>query len=238
LERAQNQAAFAFLAARGVMVRWAPPSFSASHEKAVVVDTTVAAVMTLNFTSRYYASSRDLAIVDSDAADVAAIEAVFNADFAGRPGPEPAGDDLVWSPGSQPALVALIASARVSVAVENEEMALPAVTAALAAAARRGVKVTVVMTYQSQWGAPFAQLSAAGVAVRVFHGEAPIYIHAKTIVVDAGSGGGRVFIGSENFSAASLGRNRELGLILAAPAVVSAVSSTVAGDFGGAAPWR
>ena len=51
--------------------------------------------MTANLTSRYYATSRDFLVVDTSRADVAAITAVFDADFtqaAVRPGE---GSDLV-----------------------------------------------------------------------------------------------------------------------------------------------
>ena len=37
--------------------------------------------MTLNLTPDDYATSRDFAVITTDAADVAAIEATFNADF-------------------------------------------------------------------------------------------------------------------------------------------------------------
>ena len=54
--------------------------------------------MTANLTSQYYATSRDFLVMDTSRADVAAITAVFDADFsraAARPGD---GSDLVWSP--------------------------------------------------------------------------------------------------------------------------------------------
>jgi cardiolipin synthase len=238
LERRSNTAAFGYLAAHGVQVRWAPPRFAASHEKAIIVDRRTADVMTLNLTSRYYPTTRDFAVSDSDPGDVAAIEEVFDADFAGVAISAPNGDALVWSPGSQPALVALISSARRSVSVEDEEMSAPAIANALAADAKRGVMVTVVMTADSSWAASFATLTAAGAQVRTFSGETPIYIHAKVFDVDAATPTGRVFIGSENASVASLDRNRELGVVIATPGVVTSVAATVAGDFGGATPWR
>jgi hypothetical protein len=65
--------------------------------------------VTANLTSRYYATSRDFLVTDTERADVSAITAVFNADFAKktiRPGD---GNDLVWSPtDSQDQLIALI----------------------------------------------------------------------------------------------------------------------------------
>ena len=233
LEATQNQPAYSYLATHGVQVRWAPRSFAAFHIKAFCVDNSVCSVMTLNLTSRYYANTRDFAVADSNPADVASVEATFTADFGSTPTTPSTGTDLIWSPGSSAGLASLIASATSELLVYNEEMSDPTIVAALAAASRRGVVVKVVMTDQSSWKSEFSTLTAAGVQLRVFHGETPIYIHAKMIVADRKV----AFIGSENFSRASLDSNRELGVALNDPAVVSAASSTFATDFATARPW-
>ncbi|MGH9098191.1 MAG: phospholipase D-like domain-containing protein, partial [Acidimicrobiales bacterium] len=181
----------------------------------------------------YYANTRDFAVTDPNPADVASMEATFTADFGGASTTPPAGPDLIWSPGSSSALNSLIGSATSELLVYNEEMSDPTVVASLAAAARRGVAVKVVMTDQSSWSKEFSTLTAAGVEVRVFHGETPIYIHAKTIVADRKV----AFIGSENFSRSSLDDNRELGLTVIDPAMVAAAEATFATDFAGAHPW-
>jgi phosphatidylserine/phosphatidylglycerophosphate/cardiolipin synthase-like enzyme len=235
LEKRSNTPAYSYLAAHRVHVAWAPTRFPATHQKTVTVDGRESAVMTLNLTSRYYANTRDFAVLDRNPADVAAIEAVFNCDFAQRPLPPeilPAGADLVWSPGSEAPLVRLIDSARRQVDFESEELDDPAVVAALAGAARRGVAVDVVMTDDPSWHPAFATITAAGGHVRLDHGEHPIYIHAKAILVD----GSTAFVGSENATPASLDRNRELGLIVADPAVVAPVERTIAADFAAATP--
>ena len=59
-----------------------------------------------------------------------------------------------------------------------------------------------------------------------------LYIHAKAIVADA-SAGQRVLVGSENFSVASLGYNRELGIVTTSRTVVAAISTVLAGDYAG-----
>jgi phosphatidylserine/phosphatidylglycerophosphate/cardiolipin synthase-like enzyme len=138
--------------------------------------------------------------------------------------------DLVWSPGSTNALVSLIGSAKHSLLVENEEMDSYSIESALEAAASRGVDVDVVMTYDSEWHSALSQLARAGVHVRV-HSSSQVYIHAKVICADCTSGGGTVFVGSENFSTSSLDYNRELGLITSVASVVAPVRSTVLSDF-------
>ena len=46
-----------------------------------------------------------------------------------------------------------------------------------------------------------------------------------------------MFVGSENFSRTSLDDNRELGLIIADPAVLSAMAKTFAADFQHGKHW-
>jgi cardiolipin synthase len=234
LERARNQAAFTYLSAHGVAVRWAPDADTTFHIKSVCVDGARCAVMTLNLTARYYATTRDFAVMDSDQADVAAIEGTFAADFGGHPGVPGSGADLVWSPGSTAALADLIGTASHTVLVYNEELSDPTTVETLAAAARRGVHVEIVMTYQSAWVRNFDALAAAGAQIRVLYGEQPVYIHAKMIWVD----GRRVFLGSENLSVASLTRNRELGLISTDPAILQATEQTFEHDAASARIWQ
>ena len=64
-----------------------------------------------------------------------------------------------------------------------------------------------------------------------------MYIHAKAIVADAGRSGQRVLVGSQNFSVASLGYNRELGILTSDPRLVAAIAATLAHDYAGAASY-
>jgi cardiolipin synthase len=229
LEGTANQDAFNYLGAHGVHVVWAPASYDSTHEKAVVVDDRTALIMTLNLTSRYYSDTRDFAVVDDDRGDVAAVETVFGADFVGQAVIPPAGGDLVWSPGSAPALTDLIDGATTSLLVESEEMSSTLVVRALQRAAARGVHVTVVMTDQGRYDRELSELRSAGVDVRLrADSDATLYIHAKVVVAD----GNEAFVGSENFSTASLDYNRELGLVTRNSAVVAALARTVSADAG------
>jgi cardiolipin synthase A/B len=234
LESHNNQAAYTYLTQNGVNVVWANPMYAATHQKSIVVDGQSAAIMSLNLTSRYYSTSRDFAVIDTDAADVAAIETVFNADFTGNAVIPPAGDDLVWSPTDSTAnLLGLINSAGSTLLIENEEMNNSKIVTALIKAANRGVQVQVAMTYSSSWLGNFNKLSAAGVQISTYDPAASLYIHAKAILADYGTSNARVFIGSENFSLASLTKNRELGLITADAAILSAIDTTLTADFNG-----
>ena len=240
LARSYNTPAYDYLSSHRVAVHWAPSSYDVTHQKTITVDGVVSAVMTLNLTSEYYATTRDFAIIDRDPADVAAIEAVFSNDFAGRQySPEPAGADLIWSPGADVRVVRIVASAKHTLYVENEEMSEYTIVDALCAAARRGVNVEVVMTYQSSWQSNFDKLVAAGVHVSTYTPNADLYIHAKVIDVDPGYPDEQLDVGSQNFSWGSLQYNRELGLDLgpAQAGIIESVADTVRSDFDHATPW-
>jgi cardiolipin synthase A/B len=239
LEQARNTPAYEFLRSRGVDVTWSWSRYFATHEKTFVVDDRTAVVMSLNLASRYYATSRDVAVVDHDPRDVSAIEAVFDADRRHAGTGTPAADDLVWSPGQSAAdFVALIDQARHSVAVESEELASDHVVDALARAARRGVRVSVAMTYDKDWVAALDRVAAAGGTVSLMYGETPRYIHAKLFAIDVGTPSARAFVGSENISDSSLWHDRELGIVLTAPALVDQVSAVIATDLSAGRRWR
>ncbi|MGH3397868.1 MAG: phospholipase D-like domain-containing protein, partial [Streptosporangiaceae bacterium] len=151
----------------------------------------------------------------------------------------PDGADLVWSPTSaESSILSVIRGARHTLAIEDEEMNDPAVTSALAAAARRGVRVTITMTADSEWDGAFNELAGAGARIRLYPDDSSaLYIHAKAIVADTGRSGQEVLVGSQNFSVASLGYNRELSIRTRYRPAVAAIGRTLARDFAGARPY-
>jgi phosphatidylserine/phosphatidylglycerophosphate/cardiolipin synthase-like enzyme len=235
--KSQNESAYATLAAHGVDVHWSSTQVDITHQKTLIVDSDEALVMTGNMTSQYYASTRDFILADSDARDVAAIEAVFDADFSNTAVQPSPGDDLVWSPGSAAALVGLIQGAKKELLVENEEMSDQEIVVALEAAAQRGVDVQVCMTDSSSWSSEFSDLTHDGVRVYTYSPDAALYIHAKAIVADPRTDSIRWFLGSENFSSTSLDLNRELGVELNDASMGNRLASVIDGDIAGASPW-
>jgi phosphatidylserine/phosphatidylglycerophosphate/cardiolipin synthase-like enzyme len=225
-----NAPAAGVLTRGGVRVTWAPSS-QIFHAKYLIVDGSILFIGTGNLTSQWYSSTRDFWVRDTNHADVAAASATFAADATHQGARLGTGTgDLVWSPGSAGALVALIGSAKRSLLVENEEMDNYGIESALEGAAQRGVNVEVVMTYDSSWHSALAELASAGVHVHVL-ASSQVYIHAKVICADCTASGGTVFVGSENFSTSSLDYNRELGIITKAATVVGPVQSVVTGDY-------
>jgi len=238
LEKTDNTTAYDALSAAGVNVHWANPTYQATHQKTVTIDKTTSAIMTMNLTPDDYPTSRDFAIITSDAADVAAIETTFEGDLVDMSFTPPTGDNLVWSPtNALSSLTGIIQGAKTSLWVENEEMGDQAIVSALSGAASRGVAVKVIMEDSRNYQSEFETLQDAGVDV-VTYMHAALYIHAKVIVADYGTSGAQVFVGSENFSNASLTENRELGLVTSDPAVLTSLYTTLHGDFDGGTTFK
>jgi predicted component of type VI protein secretion system len=81
-EKSYNTAAYNALTAGGVGVVWSSTAFTYTHQKTITVNDDESYISTGNFDTAYYATSRDYGVFDTDANDVAAIVAVFNADYA------------------------------------------------------------------------------------------------------------------------------------------------------------
>jgi phosphatidylserine/phosphatidylglycerophosphate/cardiolipin synthase-like enzyme len=233
-----NGSAFNTLKAGGVGVTYSSSAFVYTHQKTITVDGATSLIMTGNLDSTYYSSDRDYAVFDTDAADVAAIEQVFAADFAMQSITPSDGDDLLWSPtDSQNRLLGLINGAQHSLDVEQLEFGDTALVDAIVAAEHRGVTVRVVGMDPSSYATEFQQVVSAGGAVVTYDGTHGLYIHAKAIVADNGTPTAKVYVGSENFSDNSLNHNRELGLIISDSGVLNGVESAFASDFAGGTPF-
>jgi hypothetical protein len=234
-----DAAAYSALTAAGAGVAWSSTSFTYTHQKTITVDNKESYISTGNFDTTYYATSRDYGVFDTDAADVSAITAVFNADYAHSSITPSDGTDLVWSPtDSQSRLLALINGATKSLDVEQEEFSDTALINALVSALQRGVAVRVVLEDPSSYSSEVTRIQNAGGQVTGYSSSTGFYIHAKTIIADYGTSSAKAFAGSENFSSNSLSNNRELGLITADPGMVSGLETTFNGDFTGSAAGK
>jgi cardiolipin synthase A/B len=232
-ERANNMPAFNTLTTGKVDVHWANPAYRCTHQKTITIDSATSVIMTLNLTPDDYATSRDFAVITTDAADVAAIEATFNADFTSTAITPSLGNNLVWSPtNARAAITALINGAQKSLLISQEEFDDPGMQTAVEAAIKRGVAVTLVQeNLNGDYSSVLNALKAAGAAISIFSSKTGFYIHAKTVLADFGTPQASLFVGSENFSTDSLNDNRELGLIFSDAACINGVHTAIAADY-------
>ncbi|MFC5720720.1 phospholipase D-like domain-containing protein [Streptomyces gamaensis] len=234
-----NDAAYNKLKDAGAGVTWSSSDFVYTHQKSVTVDAAKSLVMTGNLDEKYYANDRDFGVVDTDPADVAAVEQVFEADYAKTSVTPSDGTSLVWSPtDSEERLLALINGAKRSLDLEQLEFGDSTLVDAVVAAQNRGVDVRVVGMNPGKYAKKFDQVKAAGGKVVTYSSTEGLYIHAKAIVADYGTDGAKVFAGSENFSNNSLNNNRELGLIVGDSGVLKGIESTFTSDFAGGTPYE
>lgn len=238
-EKTSNTPAYNYLEQNKVGAHWANPAYAVTHQKTITVDQATSAIMTLNLTPNYYSTSRDFAVITNNAADVAAIEATFNADFTNAAITPPTGDNLVWSPtNSLSSLEALINGAAHSLLISQEEFSEISIQSALVAALQRGVIVTLVQeNIGGDYTSALNALKSAGAKIAVYTSNKGYYIHAKTVLADYGTATAKLFLGSENFSTASLTKNRELGLIFSDAACMTGVYTAITKDFNGGTPF-
>jgi Putative Ig domain/PLD-like domain len=233
-QKSYNTAAYNLLTAGGVGVVWSSTAFTYTHQKTITVNGDESYVSSGNFDTAYYATSRDWGVFDTDAKDVAAIVAVFNADYAHTSITPSDGDDLVWSPtDSQTQILALISGAQHTLDVEQEEFSDTTLVNAIVADAKRGVTVRVVVEDPSSYTTELNEVTAAGGKVNSYSSTTGYYIHGKAVIADYGTSTAKAFVGSENFSSGSLNDNRELGIITADSGVVTGLETAFSGDFSG-----
>jgi cardiolipin synthase A/B len=246
-----NGSAAMYLAANGVQVKWAPAGYI-FHIKATTFDGQTSDISTANLVSKYYRTTRDAEIIDSDPRQVHAIEQTFSNDWTAGPSGIPRSQTvgspgLIWSPNTgsgtaETALVRQITAARKTVDFESEELSDPLIYQALAADASRGVKCRVVMTRSSDWDSAFRTITKAGCLVHVFpDSSTALYIHEKLILDDQAAASESLLVGSQNASTTSLTRNRELGILLTrndgGGAAITKAGDTFDSDFNHAPRW-
>lgn len=227
-----NSSAYTALTNAGVGVVWSPASFVYTHQKTITVDGAKSLVLTGNLTSQYYATGRDYGVFTDDTRDVAAIEKVFAADYAGTSVTPTDGDHLLWSPtDSRSRLLSVVNAATKTLDVEELEFSDSAVVDAIAARAKAGVKVRVVLETPGDYADEVSEIEAAGGTVVGYSDPDGFYIHAKAMVADYGLSTQEVEAGSMNISSNSLTNNRELGIILTGTGVAQSVATTVETTF-------
>lgn len=210
----------------GVSVVWAPEGFRFTHSKCLILDERQVWIMTMNATPTSLRENREYLAVDDEAEDVAEAETIFQGDFTNR-AVTVEGPLLVSPVNSKPRIRQLLDGATRTVELEAEALADTDVVASLVNAHQRGVAVQVVLstdfTSDGEEQA-IATLKGAGVPVRSLREP---YVHAKALVVD----GAQAYVGSINFTATSFTQNREVGVVIDAPAEVSKVQGTITADF-------
>jgi phosphatidylserine/phosphatidylglycerophosphate/cardiolipin synthase-like enzyme len=233
------------------------------HGKLIVSDGKRALISTGNFNAENLCDlsqnpekcNRDFSVVTTDEVVLETLQRVFENDFAGvRYALEPIvsgaiGDKLTVSPYTFEPLVRMIRSAKTRLQIENQYLRHPQLNEAIFEAAKRGVRVEIVLANLCEFGTPNASASeqitrlfmpfdTSGAKVRMFTPSVtvkgkPGYMHAKVIVADEV----RAWVGSVNGSTSAVDRNREFGVFISDKKNVSRLSSILESDFAASQPW-
>jgi phosphatidylserine/phosphatidylglycerophosphate/cardiolipin synthase-like enzyme len=228
------------------------------HAKFMVIDGNIAGqakayVMTANFTAQALGGdqlsttvNREYVVCDTNAQDIAALMAIFQADAQGQPLPDLGVSNVIVSTiNAHSVLFKMLSSATHSIWAQTEEVGDPptggalaqswSIEAALTTAAKSGVQVQLMLPPQNTGSAFIPDSSAAlarlsGLPTLQIKTGSQYYMHAKLFIIDQ-----RIaFVGSENLSRASLNYNREVGLLITSPGEVHKLCATFSSDWSGA----
>jgi phosphatidylserine/phosphatidylglycerophosphate/cardiolipin synthase-like enzyme len=222
-----NTGAFNTLTGAGVLTAWSNPVFTFTHEKAMIIDGTTLWAMTSNLSAASFTSNREYQLVDTDPADIAEAQAVFDADWA-RTTPT-VSKLVIANNNAAPKLNSFFATAGQSLDIEWEELTDNTVGFAIQQRAKAGVATRIILPSGADTTLAGA-LKASGVQVRLLTNP---YLHAKMIVADHDHG----FIGSENATFNSLNQNRELGVLWSNAQVGQICETAFNKDWAAAAPF-
>ena len=228
-----NDETFARFVDAGVPVQWCSPKFYVTHEKSIVVDGSSALVATFNLCAKYFTLTRDYGIVTDDPRHVRQIVEVFDADWAHSDWAPSIYEDLLWSnANSRLHMAQFIDSARHRLHVQHPKYVDAVILERLVAAADRGVAVHVLCGGAhgiSEWDmldtfASLRTLRRFGVKV---HKQKNLRVHAKLLIADEE----RALVGSMNIDRNAFDLRRELGIVVADPAVVGRLKAVFDSDW-------
>ncbi len=223
------------------------------HGKMALADN-VALISTGNFDSTSFCGSnttrcnRDYSLVSNESVVVSTLRDIFEADLEGKRYnlaaviPSSLQSDLTVSPNSAEEIIGFIDGAKKSIELQTQYLKAPDINQALIKAAKRGVKVSLMLSSLCAFGSAkpseiqraektYSAFEKVGISTKVFSAAnkvngKPGYMHAKVMVVD----GNRAWLGSTNGSNQSLFKNREYGLVFHNPSWVKAIQKVVQGD--------
>ncbi len=237
-----------------------PTKYCFLHGKLVVADQQAALVSTGNFDGSNLCDpvehpkrcNRDYTYLTADPITVRALATIFEGDLGRRSYNLPAilsgsvAQRLTVSPYSLAPLVQFIRSAKANIRIANQYLWEPHLNQALVDAAKRGVRIDLLVASACAFQPPtpkdqervkevFSAFDGAGIRSRMFTSSqlikgVPGYLHAKAILVD----NQRAWVGSVNGSSTAFNNNREFGLFVEDRPSIVGLASRFDADFASA----
>lgn len=215
------------LESNNISFSWTNPSFTLTHEKAIVIDGILAFILNQNLTTSSFTKNREYNVLDLNPEDVKEIRNMFINDWERKPFTPSKTTNLIVSPiNSRSAVATLINSATQTIDLELEIL-VDEQLASLISEKAKTIQIRLITPTFSQISANeknARKLKESGVLVRTLSSP---YVHAKLILVD----GKKAYVGSVNLSPQSMDENRELGIILSQSQSLQSLSSTFESDW-------
>ena len=209
-----NEATRRTLERAGVKVKYANPAFDMTHEKSMVADDETAFVKSLNWATKNLTETRDYAVVTNRRHDVSEIIDCFEADWHRQPFVPSEKSHLIWCPGSgRDRICRFIDEATHHLLVQNERFQDMVIIERLVRAARRGVKVHVMVRPPHTLTREKLVEGVGGLRIMndvgiKIHRLKHLKLHGKMLL----AAGVAAIVGSINFAAGSLDGRRELAI--------------------------
>jgi cardiolipin synthase len=211
---ADNEVTSKALARADIEVKDANPVFDLTHEKSMVVDEASAFVKSLNWTTRNLTETRDYAVVTARSHEVAEVLECFEADWHRQAFDPSEKSHLIWCPGpGRERICRFIDQTTHRLFVQNERFQDMVIIERLVRAARRGVKVDVLVRPPHALKRDKLVEGVGGLRIMddvgiKIHTLKHLRLHGKMLLADRVA----AIVGSINFADGSLDRRRELAI--------------------------
>jgi cardiolipin synthase A/B len=228
-----NEESRARLAAAGVEVLDSNPAFDITHEKSMVVDDENAFIKSLNWATKNFTETRDFAVVTSLVHEVKEIIACFEADWSRQAFDPGEHSHLIWCPThGRDRLARFIDNADHTLIIQNERYQDTVIIERLVRAARRGLKIHVMVRAPHTLKKEKLIEGVGGlrilddVGIKI-HKLRHLKLHAKMILAD----GVRGVVGSINLAPGSFDSRRELAIEIRSTDVVKRLHKVAHHDW-------
>jgi cardiolipin synthase len=201
----------------GVTIDRTPDDLVRYHGKLLIVDKRHLFVLGFNYTKLDMLKSRSFGIMLTNKTIAREVEALLAAD-ANRHSFTPRSPSLVVSPdNARQRLTRLIRQAKKELRIYDPNVSDDAMASLLKARAEDGLQVRILGTLEKKWRSDHILVE-----------QCPLKrLHVRAIIAD----GSRAFVGSQSLRRIELDERREVGVIVKAPAIVSALARIFEADW-------
>jgi len=222
----------AALAGAGIEFRFGNPKFASSRQQAVVVDDSTAIIVSLSWRQIAFGLTRDYAVMTTHRHEVREMMACFDADWTEEVFSPRASSRLIWCPNhGRERLAEFIDKASSSLCMQNEPYQDMLIVERLVRAARRGVKLHLMMQRPGAANPDKRIEHAAGPRILQDLGAkvraGPHRVRAEMMVADRA----RAIVGSISLATGSLDARRELAIEVSETGLVRRLDAIWRGDW-------